>query len=206
MKKNTIYEIVLMVLSYTLTILGVVSWKTNVLLSVFLFLLTAICLIIFVVYLRKIKVWPFNKKIDFRYKTIKKLIYSGIYISTSFKTNIYLEYDITLNVIDRDDFIAHELLDDKNKDKYLKNIFNVTIYSSIAGYQILCEKDGYPHFHKILDIDSKKITIAENPEHLNNIISKIENAINGITACGIKCTNFNFKRARKYSTKKYSQN
>lgn len=171
-EKNTIYEIVLSVLFFTLALLGEQFWQTNVLFSVLLYLLAVVCLMIIMIGIRKIKVWPFTERIDFRYKTIKTIVYSGNYVFTSAAGSnpLNIEYGITADVINRDDFTIHELLDDKNKDKYLKSFVNGVIYTCLACYHVLYEKDGYPRFHKILDINTKNVVINEAPEHINNII------------------------------------
>lgn len=197
MKKDTIYTIIFLVLC----LLGFyIYFKTNILLSVPFFLLAVACKI------RELKVWPFNEKIDPRYKTIETMVYSGNYVfpSVAKGNSLNIEYDITLDVVNRDDFICHELLDDKNKDKYLKNHINGKIYSCIACYQVLYEEDGHYRFHKILDINTKNVVIGEAPEHINNIISKIENEICGITTCGVEFTRFNFKRAQEYVPQNYN--
>jgi hypothetical protein len=99
-----------------------------------------------------------------------------------------IEYGITADVVNRDDFTIHGLLDDKNKDKYLKSFINGVIYTCLACYHVLYEKDGYPRFHKTLDINTKNVVINEEPEHRNNIISKIEKALCKETICGVKFT------------------
>lgn len=148
--------------------------------------------------------WPFTERIDPLYNTVQTIVYSGNYVfkPASQSDPLNIEYGITADVVDRDDFKLHELLDEENKDKFFRTLIDGVIYACLACYHVDYERDEYYRFHEILEITKEKtnlkINVREKPEHINNLISKIEKALCEKTTCGIKFTCFNFKGAKKY--------
>lgn len=147
--------------------------------------------------------WPFSERIDPRYKTVKTITFAGNYIFQPFTQvdPLYIRYNIIADIEDRDVFTTHELLEEKNTDKYLSTVIGCEIYQCLVPYHVHYEEDGYYSFHKIIDFGMKKMTISQETVSINSLIENIKETLYGEVFFGIKITDFVFIQAIRTSPK-----
>lgn len=138
---------------------------------------------------------------EYLYETVEVTTCSGkaVFKPAFTKEFIAIEWGVTGKVIDRDEFKLCRLLDEESKE-CVRSYIDGLIQSSLLGWTVVFEENGYPRFHEILDIDMKKVTISDTPVHQQVIIKAIEDRIFGDVqkGYGVKFNCFNLQTYYKY--------